>query len=123
MRIIPALVVALAVIALPTLQAYAMPSVVRLFNTGCKVAKSPAHGCFFTNVRGPIAPGPLGQGTKEGKACGYNILALFTWGDVRITTAMKNGGITEISSIDHDTFELIPGIYGYSRYCTVVTGE
>jgi hypothetical protein len=36
---------------------------------------------------------------------------------------MNNAGITEISSVDSDTFELIPGFYGFSRYCTVVSGR
>ena len=94
-----------------------------LFNTGCIITAAHAHGCFMTNAKGPGGSGPLARGTKSGRACGYNILALFTWGDVRITTAIQNGGISEVSSIDYDAFELIPGFYGFSRYCTVVNGE
>jgi hypothetical protein len=36
---------------------------------------------------------------------------------------MKNGGLSKISSVDSKSFELLPGIYGVSRYCTVVSGE
>ncbi len=98
-------------------------TLIRLFNTGCKVTGAHSHGCLVSNVRGPGAPGPLARGSKTGEACGYNILALFTWGDLRITTAAEQAGITEISSIDHRAFELVPGFYGFSKYCTVVTGE
>jgi hypothetical protein len=98
--------------------------IVDIFNTGCETVATPAWGCFLTlNVKGPGAPGELGQGSKEGQACGYNVLALFSWGDVRIATAMKNGGITQISSVDSKAFQLVPGFYGFSRYCTVVSGE
>ena len=94
-----------------------------LFNTGCIVTASNAHGCFLTTARGPGAPGELARGSKEGKACGWNLLALISVGDVRITTAMEQGGISKISSVDHYAFELIPGFYGFSRYCTIVSGE
>ena len=86
------------------------------------------HGCLMTHMKGPGAPGELARGSKEGKACAWNFLALFASGDVRIATAMRDGGITQISFIDYQVFELLPiasayilPIYG--RYCTVVTGE
>ena len=124
MRKFAVLAITLAVVALPSSQAFAVGGLLgQLFNIGCTITHSPVHGCAFTNARGPIAAGELGQGNKEGEACGYNILALFTWGDVRISTAMKNGGITEISSVDSDVFELVPGFYGFSKYCTVVSGN
>ena len=71
---------------------------------------------------GPGGSGDLARGSKEGRACGWNLLALISVGDVRITTAMEKGGITEVSAVDHYAFELIPGFYGFSRYCTIVTG-
>ena len=95
----------------------------QFFNTGCKVTRSVAQGCAIASVKGPIRPGPLERGSKTGEACGWNLLALISVGDVRVETAMRNGGISQISSVDYRTFELVPGFYGYSRYCTVVTGE
>jgi hypothetical protein len=95
-----------------------------IFNTGCRVTASPVQGCFMAaNVRGPGFPGELARGSRVGQACGWNLLALFTWGDVRISTAMRNGGLSKISSVDSKSFELLPGFYGVSRYCTVVSGE
>ena len=93
------------------------------FNLGCALTDSPIHGCAFTGAKGPVAPGELGRGSKTGEACGWSFLALFARGDMRITTAMKNGGITKISSIDKRVVEVVPGFYIFGRYCTVVTGE
>ena len=119
------ILIVLSVFALVAVSARSVQaqSLIRLFNMGCAVNVSDSHGCFMTNVKGPGGSGPLARGSKSGRACGYNILALFSWGDVRITTAMEKGGISEVSSIDYDAFELIPGFYGFSRYCTVVNGE
>ena len=115
------LIAALALIAPQT--ALARSDVFRLFNLGCNIAASQAHGCFSTSMKGPGFPGKLARGSRQGKACGWNLLALISVGDVRIQTAMADAGITEIASVDYYAFELIPLFYGFSRYCTIVTGE
>lgn len=48
------------------------------------------------------------------------MLALVAVGDVRVSTAKRNGGITRVASVEYDTFELVPYYRVYSRYCTVV---
>jgi hypothetical protein len=122
MRIFLACCIAAVVIA-PAATAGSV-GIVDLLNTGCESVATPAIGCLLSaNVKGPVAPGDLARGSREGQACGYNVLWLFSWGDVRITTAMKNGGITEISSVDSKSFQLLPILYGFGRYCTVVSGE
>ncbi len=122
MRKIAIAIGVLALLATPVSTA-SSEGLVDLFNTGCVITGAHAHGCFMTAVKGPGASGPLPRGDKSGKACGYNILALFTWGDVRITTAAANGEVSEVSSVDYTAFELIPGFYGFSRFCTVVNGR
>lgn len=117
------LTLVVASLGLPAATATAAPNLFRLFNTGCRVTASPAHGCLVGSVMGPGSSGRLAQGSREGRACGWNLLALISVGDVRVTTAMRNGGISEVSAIDHYSFELVPGFYGFSRYCTVVHGE
>jgi hypothetical protein len=112
-----------AVMAAPAPDARAGNLAIDLFNVGCEVTHSAAHGCFLTNIKGPGAAVDDAPPSKTGEACGWNLLALFTSGDVRITTAMANAQITRISTVDYRAFELIPGFYGFSRYCTVVTGE
>jgi hypothetical protein len=60
---------------------------------------------------------------REGRACAWNVLALVAVGDARISTAMRNGGITRLASVDYANFELVPWYLGFSRFCTVVRGE
>lgn len=122
MRSLILVVVTTALLGMPSISARA-GQLGRLFNTGCRITASHSHGCFLTSAKGPGRSGSLPRGSKEGKACGYNVLALFSWGDLRITTAMKQAGIQEISAVDYTAFELVPGFYGFSKFCTVVRGE
>jgi hypothetical protein len=120
-----ALVMGVQLVALPAAPATAgAGNLLTWFNTGCTVGRSVIHGCLLSTARGPIAPGgSTAPATKEGRACGWNILMLFAWGDLRITTAMEMAGITQVSSVDSYAFELIPGFYGINRYCTIVSGS
>ena len=47
------------------------------------------------------------------------VLLLFAWGDASIETAKRNGGITEVTTIDHKSSNLI----GFGSFCTVVYGS
>ena len=107
---------------LPATSAEAV-GVTNFINWGCSVGRSSINGCLITSAKSPIAAGEAIIGNKEGRACGWNILSLFAWGDLRITTAMKSVGITQISSVDSHAFEFIPGFYGINHYCTVVSGR
>ncbi len=94
----------------------------------CSMVSSHNHGCVVTRMKGPGFPGELARGSKVGKACAWNLLYLFAAGDVRIATAMSDGGISKVSSVDYEVFELLPVTSAYvaplfARYCTVVTGE
>ena len=59
-------------------------------------------------------------GKKRGEACTLNILGLFTSGDASLGAAMKNGGISMVSSADR-YYNSIFGIYG--KLCMIVTGN
>ncbi len=59
-------------------------------------------------------------GRKRGMACTQNYVGLVTSGDASLSAAMKNGAITEISSVDHQ-YKSILGVYG--KMCTIVTGN
>ena len=89
----------------------------------CNIGKATAHGCLGTMVKSPGTPGDEARGSRTGKACAWNLLRLVAMGDVRVATAQENGGITRVSSIDSQTFELIPWWGVFTRYCTVVSGE
>ena len=87
--------------------------------SGCISVATPAIGVLFTEVRGPIdANGTIG--TKEGKACAQSILGLIAQGDASITAAAKAGGITNVTTVDHYTRNML-GIIG--DFCTVVRGS
>jgi hypothetical protein len=58
-------------------------------------------------------------GRKRGQSCTMNIMGLFTSGDASLSAAMKNGGITVVSSVDR-YYQSILGIYG--KMCVIVTG-
>jgi hypothetical protein len=108
----------------PPLPDYSAPGAATLAaSPTCLVAVSPLHGCLLTWMSGPGLNVSGTPSTKEGEACAWNLLRLVAMGDMRITTAMQNGGITNVSHVDHKTREVI-GWYGiYSRYCTVVHGN
>ena len=90
----------------------------------CQVGDAVTHGCVMTaNVMTPGQPGPQATGSRTGQACAWNVLRLVAWGDVRVATAMRNGGISELSSVDGKTFELVPYWGVLTRYCTVVSGN
>ncbi len=59
-------------------------------------------------------------GSKTGKACSSSILGAFASGDSSIQTAMKAGGITEVTNVEYKVKNLL-GLY--ASYCTIVTGS
>jgi hypothetical protein len=58
-------------------------------------------------------------GSKMGKACAKNYLGLYSNGDASIVAAAKNGGITNITTID----SMFKSYVVYGETCTVVRGE
>jgi hypothetical protein len=63
---------------------------------------------------GPGAPG------KTGESCAMSILGAVAIGDASVDAAKKAGGITQVATIDHESFSIL-GIYG--NVCTVVKGS
>ncbi len=89
--------------------------------SGCAVVASPVgNAAFYTSVQGPVAPGAASGASKTGRSCASNILGVVALGDASIATAKRNGGITAVASVDHDSLNVLAV---YSRYCTVVAGE
>ncbi len=90
----------------------------------CNVVSGHTHACALTWIEGPIANiDDSVPSAREGRACAWNVLALVAVGDVRVSTAKRNGGITRVASVEYDSFELVPYWQVYSRYCTVVRGD
>lgn len=88
------------------------------FGTGC-VQSPTGPGIIYMNVKGPLSSA-RGTGTsRKGKSCARVALALFAWGDASIETAKRDGNITEVTTIDHESFNLL----GFGSFCTLVYGE
>jgi hypothetical protein len=86
--------------------------------TGC-VQSPTGPGLIYMNVKGPLGPAGGTATPKVGKSCARVVLALFAWGDASIETAKRNGGITEVTTLDHTSFNLL----GFGSFCTVVHGS
>jgi TRL-like protein family len=90
-----------------------------LGSAGCQPVAAPMMGMLYLDVKGPItATGETG--TREGQACAKTILGLVATGDASIEAAMKAGGITKISVVDHHSTSTL-GII--AEFCTIVRGS
>jgi hypothetical protein len=88
--------------------------------SGCMIVDSPVMGVLGSRVRwGEFAQGDDKPNQKEGKACMDTILGLIARGDASVRAAKLNGGITEVSVVDHSARNFM-NIVG--EYCTVVRG-
>ncbi|MCL6583671.1 MAG: TRL-like family protein [bacterium] len=81
---------------------------------------SPVLGLVISDVRGPIAVVSTNPGPKVGKAVSTTILGLVASGDSSIEAAARNGGITKIMTVNHDSRNIL-GLW--TRFTTTVTGE
>ena len=88
---------------------------------GCMIVEAPIRGVMGTEVIWGDVAGAESSGTqKQGKACAESILGLVARGDASVRAAKVNGGITEVTSIDHSARNFL-GIVG--EWCTIVRGN
>ena len=84
---------------------------------GCIAVRTPAMGVLLTEVKWD-GGGDGKQGSRTGRACATSVLGLVASGDASIKAAAKNGRITNITSVDHETkWTLL-----FGEYCTIVHG-
>lgn len=89
--------------------------------SGCAVATAPVNGFLYSNVTAPVGiTGSADKPTKVGRSYARSILGLIATGDASIDTAAKNGGITKIHHVDHET-QVILGVI--ADYTTIVYGN
>jgi hypothetical protein len=93
----------------------------------CGMVKSRTTGCLFQSTTNPgaVIAAPA-KPSKVGKACAFNVLQIVAIGDVRPSTAARNGGITKLASVEAEAFEILPafGVYKlFGQYCTIAKGE
>jgi len=92
---------------------------------GCMIVEAPIKGVLGTEVIwGDVATGESGSAVpgaaKEGKACADSILGLVARGDASVRAAKENGGIKEVTSVDHSARNFL-NIVG--EWCTIVRGR
>lgn len=59
------------------------------------------------------------NGTKEGRACGKNILGIIATGDVSVEAAKSNGKISNVTAVTTEVKNMIV----MSDVCTIVRGN
>jgi len=86
---------------------------------GCAGAASPVTGFLFSDVYGPV-DGEGAVGGKKGEACATSYLGIIGTGDASIATAAGNGGIKNVTSVDHHTTNLLGLV---AKFCTIAYGS
>jgi len=97
-------------------------ALVILMSTGCATSLTThtGMGFIYTNQFEAEMVTANQAGRKRGEACTTNILGLVTSGDGTLSAAMKNSGITVVSSVDR-YYKSVMGVWG--RVCLIVTGN
>lgn len=88
--------------------------------SGCMPVASPAVGLFYTEVKYGTVATTHTNAAKEGRACAQTILGLVATGDASLSAAKANGGITQVTHVDHSARSIL-GIIG--EWCTIVKGS
>ena len=94
--------------------------ILTLLSAGCMGEASPVVGKLYADVQYGMFATTAVDASKRGEACAKSILTLFAFGDATVSTAKANGGITQVSAVEHSSFNVL-GIY--SRWCTIVKGN
>jgi hypothetical protein len=103
-----------------TVVAVAVLALLAVGTTGCGFVADGPFGWGYTASKTAVSTGSAKTGTKKGSACVTGFFGFISIGDASIGTAMKNGGIKEIFSVDKDNLS----VFGtYTKQCTIVTGE
>ncbi len=86
----------------------------------CSVVPSTLGPSFIRDSQEPRLVTDASVASKRGEACGTNILMIMAQGDHSIDAAKRNGGITQVTSVDADIYSIGPF---YSKVCTIVRGN
>jgi TRL-like protein family len=91
------------------------------FLSGCAAsAMAPVNGWVYSDVVGPLGATPVPKATRMGMSCAASYLGWVALGDAGIEAAKRSGGISEVASVDHQTWSVL-GLY--ARFCTLVRGN
>ncbi len=92
---------------------------VSVLASSCGIAPSQLGQSLISVTREPVFVTTNTSYSKEGKACGQNVLGIFAMGDMSIEEAKKNGGITNVSSVEKTVNNRVV----FSDVCTIVKGN
>ena len=95
-------------------------SLAALAGGGCAHAQAPVNGFLYSKVDGPLSVTMSATAAKKGVATCTSILGLVADGDASIEAAMKEGGITRIHHVDHESYSIL-GFY--AKFTTIVWGD
>jgi hypothetical protein len=95
-------------------------SLMLLALSGCGFIADGPFGYMYTETETPIALGNAESSEKSGEACVKSFFGMIAVGDASIETAKKNGGISDIYTVNRSNFSVL-GMY--SKQCTIVRGE
>jgi hypothetical protein len=94
----------------------------KIITIACLIGLSGALSSCYTIKKSAtqhhISTEKLAESTKNGKACAYGFL-VGPFGDLTIETARRNGGITQINSVE-SSLSVFLGSY---KICTIVVGN
>lgn len=91
-----------------------------VMTTGCSMVATPVNGQLFTSVKGPVVATSNTEATVTGESCAQSFLGLVAVGDASISAAKAKASITTVSTVDHQSTNLL-GLY--AKYCTIVSGK
>jgi hypothetical protein len=86
----------------------------------CASAQGPVSGILYSDVKSGVTATEAYGGTARGEACASSILGAIATGDASIDAAKKNGGIAQVTAVDHTNSNIF---VFYAKYCTVVYGK
>ncbi len=80
-------------------------------------------GCFYAKVRIPLDTDVQSTqlGSKVGEASIQSVLGIVAWGDAGTRAAATNGGITTVTHLDQELFNILGFVY--ARQTTIAYGD
>lgn len=88
---------------------------------GCATTRAPLAGILYSLGESGLVATANPSGNRMGESCMVSILGLVAIGDASIESARRNGGITQITSVDERTTHILGFVY--SKFCTAVRGK
>ncbi|MDT8447762.1 MAG: TRL domain-containing protein [bacterium] len=88
-----------------------------LLLSGCAATSAPVSGIVFTNVKSAQLVGNAevsGRALRTGEAKCKSILGMFATGDCSLEAAKKDGNITEVVTVDAESFSVLGFYAGYN---------